>query len=195
MSKIGIMGGTFNPIHLAHVQCAQEVLKKFYLDKILFIPSKIPVHKVLDFNVSSSHRAFMVNLAIADFKNFEISLDEIKRKESSYMYITLQNLRQKYNSAEFYLIIGSDSFNSILKWKNPELITKLCKIVVLKRPGENINKELEIWSENILVADNEQIDISSTEIRENIKKPEYAGKFLNENVYKYIKEKRLYGIG
>ncbi|MBN1354863.1 nicotinate-nucleotide adenylyltransferase [bacterium] len=130
--RIGILGGTFDPIHNGHLIVAEEARDRFKLDRVLFVPARIPPHKP-DMRISSGeHRIQMVRLAVQDHPVFEVSDIELVRKGPSY---TVDTLKQLQSTGELYLLIGYDSFLSIDTWCAYEEIFSLCRIVVASRPG------------------------------------------------------------
>ena len=132
--RIGIFGGTFNPIHLGHLRSAEEVCEEQGLDHVLFIPSARPPHKETGVLVASEHRLAMVRLAIARNPRFRVSTVEIERGGCSYSVDTLRTLRTRLPAAEFSFIMGLDTFGEIATWKEYESIFTLCDLVVTSRP-------------------------------------------------------------
>lgn len=187
--RIGILGGTFDPIHAGHLYLAKDVLRKLSLDKIVFIPTYLSPHKKGFRITEARHRYNMVKLAIGDNKKYQISPVEIRRKGRSYSVETLRQLRKRYGpSVELFFITGSDSLSELDKWKNLRGILGLCKLVVVKRPGFAAR---DIPS-NFITLDIDAKDISSTIIRNRIKEGKSVKKFLPEKVLRYIKKHRLY---
>ncbi len=191
--KIGLLGGTFNPIHYGHLINAEIIRENFQLDKILFIPSKHPVHKDLEGNIPSEDRFNMVKLAIAGNNSFDVSRIEIDRDGGSYTIITIKQLQVFYEKAELYLIIGSDSFNEIGIWKDSKEILQIVPLIVMKRPGyEKINKKIIETAKEVKFTDNPLIGISSSMIRDNIKNNKTIKYLVPVKVEDYIKKKGLY---
>ena len=191
--KIGIFGGTFNPIHFGHLINAEIIRSDFSLDKIIFIPSKSPVHKELADNISAQDRFNMVKLSIEGNEQFEISSIEIDRESPSYTVITLRELKKIYPQSSFFLIIGDHYYDEIDKWKDAEEIKKLAKIIVMRRSEEKIdyddyNKE----KNNAVIAENPVVDLSSTSIRERIKNGKSIKYQTPHSVIDYIRKKGLY---
>jgi nicotinate-nucleotide adenylyltransferase len=186
--RIGIFGGTFNPIHFGHLVLAEQAYEKLNLDKVIFIPSFCPPHKKDSNIVSAFHRYNMVNLAIQNNPRFEISDIEIKRKGRSYLVDTLKQLRIIYPKAELFFISGSDVSNQISKWKSIGKILSLAKFVLAKRPGYRLKK----CDSHISVISITELDISSSMIRRKIKESKSIRYLMPLRVYKYIKEKGLY---
>jgi nicotinate-nucleotide adenylyltransferase len=163
--KIGILGGTFDPVHNGHLHLAKKACEKLRLDKIIFIPTYLPPHKKGAQVTPAKHRYAMLRLAIAGHKKFQLSDMEIRRKGRSYTVDTLKALRKQYGAkTELFFITGSDSLKELNKWKNlPEIFT-LCRFVVVERPGFKVTKKLAGFILLRVGAKN----ISSTEIREKI---------------------------
>ncbi|MDB4349919.1 nicotinate-nucleotide adenylyltransferase, partial [Omnitrophica bacterium] len=164
--KIGILGGTFNPIHLGHLRLAEEALKKLSLDKLIFIPSYIPPHKPHEDIVSSAHRLRMVEIAVEEKPNLEVSDIEIKLKGTSYSINTIKKLKNIYgDGADIYFIAGSDYADELESWKDIENLKRLCRFVIATRPGYNPASR----PAHTEVMDVDTPDISSTNIRRHIK--------------------------
>jgi nicotinate-nucleotide adenylyltransferase len=132
--RIGIFGGTFNPIHVAHLRSAEEVREAQRLDRILFIPSATPPHKGADGLVAAGHRLAMVKLGIAGNRHFRVSAIEIERGGPSYSVDTLRVLRARMPGARFTFIMGVDAFREIATWKDYRSLFALCDLVVTSRP-------------------------------------------------------------
>ena len=191
--KIAILGGTFDPPHLGHLILAETVLKELNYDKVLFIPSKIPPHKNISGEVSDEDRLNMLKLSIEDDKRFSFDDYELKSEGISYSIKTLNYLYQNYNiDGKIALIIGADLIKNFHKWKEPEKISELANIVAVNREeNDNLDKEnIEKYNIKIIIAP--RIDISSTLIRERIKKNKAFRYFLNNKVYDYIISNKLY---
>ncbi len=133
--KLGILGGTFNPIHLAHLRIAEEVREACALDQVLFIPAAVPPHKAVPEDVPFAHRLTMVEAAIATNPFFAVSDIENRRAGKSYSVDTLEALHRERPGDEFYFIIGMDSFRDLESWKDYRRLFELCNIVVAARPG------------------------------------------------------------
>lgn len=197
MNKIGIIGGTFNPIHLAHMYIAYEAKCTLNLDKVIFMPARIPPHKLDENVLDASLRYDMVSEAIQDFDEFEISSFEIEKQGLSYTYETLEHFKSCDN--ELYFITGSDCLLNIESWKNPEAILELANLVVFNRQGydkELIKSKKEIlekkYNKNIKFLDIIDLEISSTMIRDRIKLGKKIDFFVSKEVLKFIKENNIY---
>lgn len=197
MCRVGIIGGTFDPIHLAHIYIAEEAKKKLNLDKVIFMPAGIQPLKTDKKVTEASLRLEMVQKAIEGKIGFEVSDYEIKKEGKSYTYKTLEHFYKEYK--DLYFITGADCLLDIDKWKEIEKIFSLCKFVVFTRPGYNnnelVNKKRfveEKYNGDIILLEVLGIHISSTEIREKIINNEKVDDILPAVVLDIIKEKGLY---
>ncbi|OOB76930.1 MAG: nicotinate (nicotinamide) nucleotide adenylyltransferase [Epulopiscium sp. Nuni2H_MBin003] len=197
IAKVGIMGGTFDPIHIGHLIIANEVIDTFKLDKIIFIPTGVPAHKQ-DINlINTVDRYTMTELAILDNPNFLIDDIEIKREGLSYTYDTILTLREKYE--DIYFIVGYDSILSILTWYKGQKLLRLCKFIVVSRPNLNtdsIKKQIKHLRKNynadIFSIENVGFDISSTNIRNRVFANKSIKYMVPKNVCEYIYKNELY---
>ena len=187
--RIGILGGTFDPIHLGHLHLAKKVLDRLLLNKVIFIPTNLPPHKKNIRVTQARHRYNMIKLAIENYKRFEVSDVELKRKGRSYSVETLKHFRKRYGpAAEIFFITGSDSLTALSKWKSLRRILRLCKFVIVKRPRFKIIST----PGEFIVLDIDAKDISSTKIRTMIRNSQGTGKFVPKKVEKYIQKHDLY---
>lgn len=197
MKKVGIVGGTFNPIHLAHLYIAYEAKCQLNLDKIIFMPAGSPPHKRNEEILEASFRYNMVYEAIKNYEDFEISNYEISKEGYSYTYETLEKFKSDDN--ELYFITGADCLMDIEKWKNPEKIFNVSKLTVFNRPGYS-NENLRIQKDKIERKFNTSIEfldiinleISSSMIRRRIKEGKRVDFFLPKEVLNFIKENNIY---
>jgi nicotinate-nucleotide adenylyltransferase len=189
--RLGIFGGTFNPIHYGHLINAEMIRFDFNLDKVIFVPAKIPVHKDLAGNVSAEDRYTMTLLAVRGVKEFEVSKIEIDRKGPSYTFATVNEIRSAHPGDSIFLIVGMDSLNEISKWKEPEQLRSVT-LIAMKRPGEEkpMMRDHEPWS--VLYAVNPLIDISSTLVRERLRDKKSVRFLLPDAVIEYIYKMGLY---
>ena len=191
--KIGIYGGTFNPIHYGHLININLVKDEFNLDKILLIPSCIPVHKNISKNISTVDRLEMTKLAVQDKAGLEVSTIEIDREEPSYTIDTIAELNEIYPYDGIILIMGADSFNELHTWKEYQKLLNEVSIIVMLRPGDyNYSEEILEKTKKVEFAHNPEIEISSTFIRERIKKDQSVDFLLPDKVINYINKKGLY---
>lgn len=194
------MGGTFNPIHNAHLLMATLAKEEYGIDRLLFMPSGNPPHKQ-NFSdlASASARADMVKLAIADNPDFEYCGYEVEKKSRSYTAEALEYLHEKYPREKLYFIIGADSLAAIETWYHPERIFRRASIIVFDRVGtgaavradaERISKK---YGADIRVMDAPRLDISSTDIRKRIADGKSVKYMVRDNVIEYIYQNNLYG--
>lgn len=200
MKKLGILGATFNPVHKVHIEMANKSVELLQLDKCLLVPTNISYHKN-SINLEPKIRLEMLELAIKNNKKLEISTVDIERGGNTYTIDTLTDLKKIYNNYEFYFIMGSDTFNNIMQFKQIENILNFTKFVVFTRKNEKIyfnksniekNKIIDdIYNKTIFI-DIDLKDISSTFIRRNCYKLCCEELYLDENVYNFIIERELY---
>ncbi len=187
--KIGILGGTFNPIHIGHIQLAKHALSKLALDKIVFMPAYIPPHKPNKSIIPAQIRYRMVELAIEGEPALEVSDLEIKLRGKSYSINTVKELKAVYGeSADIYFIAGSDYARDLDTWKDIEELKKLCTFVIATRPGFKAPAE----PEDTIAIQVETSDISSSDIRARIKDNKLVKDMLSPKVYDYIIREELY---
>ena len=173
---VGLMGGTFNPIHYGHLLMCESIREEFGLRKIVFIPARIPPHKTDREIIDPIDRLIMVELAIVDNPYFELSDIEIRRNRPSYTVDTLKEFRRIYGPEELFFITGADSLVQLHTWREYKQIFSLCKIIVARRPdtddnllNEYILKYKNDFGAEIFVSRHKAMDYSSTEIRERVK--------------------------
>ena len=190
--KLGVLGGTFDPIHMGHLVLAEQVREKFQLEQVIFIPSASPPHKTEQKLSLAEDRLKMTQLAVDGNPYFSVSDIELKRDGLSYTVETLRELKELYKNSEIYFLTGSDVLDEITTWKNPEEVYKLAKIVIGIRPGfDKFNPEDHFAKKSIIV-DITGMDISSTQIREKVRKGESIKYLVPSKVEEYIKKKNLY---
>lgn len=211
--KTGIFGGTFNPIHFAHLRIAEEIRDTFRLERVIFVPAATPPHKPLAENLSFESRMAMVRMAVKGNPFFSVSDIEGKREGKSYSIDTLHQFRELYPKDEFYFIMGGDSFAEFSSWKQYTAIFSCCNIVAITRPGVEIvglrealpvdiardfcyyesEKRLAHKSGySVYLMVGTQLDISSTAIREMIKTGRSIKYLVPGPVEQFIHEQRIY---
>ncbi|MDR1695476.1 MAG: nicotinate (nicotinamide) nucleotide adenylyltransferase [Endomicrobium sp.] len=193
MEKIAVFGGSFDPPHKAHVQIAKEALKAFDLKKVIFVPAYAAPHKTKQY-ADISDRIEMLKIALASENpdKTEIGLYEARQRRKVYSYETLDHFKKIYPDNEIFMIIGSDSLLDLPGWKNIEYLASQYKFIVAKRPGAVIEEGTK-FTDRCLFIDKETEDISSSEIRGLISKNDGSVlDFIDEKVYGYIKERKLY---
>lgn len=199
MERIGIFGGTFNPVHIGHIQAAKQALTALHLDRVLLIPDHIAPHKELPTgSPTPQQRLDMLRIAVQDCPGLEISDIELRREGVSYTYLTIQELKRMYPHDQLVLLMGTDMFTSFDSWRNPEEILKNASLGVFCR-GDKKEKQaiadqkerMEAMGAQVELAHNDVIAISSTQMR-RLLAFRCAGSFLPEGVLEYIREYRLY---
>ncbi|MCL2155275.1 MAG: nicotinate-nucleotide adenylyltransferase [Leptospirales bacterium] len=191
--RIGIFGGTFNPIHHGHLINIALVKENFSLDLIFFVPVKDPVHKLLSANILPGNRMEMVKLAIAEEEHYKVLDIEIKRESPSYTITTLEELKKIYCNDDLFLIIGSDSFNELDIWKEYKKILSDYTIIVLQRPGDTeLRDDILSIAKRVEFQKGYMIEISSSMIRDRVKKNLPIKFFTTDKVVSYIRDKGLY---
>jgi nicotinate-nucleotide adenylyltransferase len=198
--KIGILGGTFDPIHIGHLMLAQSAFEQLGLEKVLFIPSGMPPHKLNRKGGSSDEdRLEMTRLAIMDNPAFELSDIEMYSAEPTYTYFTVKKLSSLNPDNDYYFIIGEDSLVDFTGWRKPEEIVKYCHIVAGVRPGSSDEKIEEIISRtqaatggNFIHIKSPALEISSHEIRQKIAEGRSVKYIVTDEVMDYIEKNGLY---
>lgn len=218
--KSGILGGTFDPVHLGHLGLACDVLEKMHLDRVWFIPAWRSPHKPDRVSTGADHRLNMLKEALAPFPKFQISEIELQQKEISYTINTLTALHQRHPDHDWYLILGTDTFRDFAAWKQVREILQKVHLIVATRPGypdgptqtplpslmENLPFTYQLDREangtqtflsretekTVIFCDIEPLDISSSEIRSRIKSRLSTKKMLPPEVERYIMTHLLY---
>lgn len=190
--RIGILGGTFDPIHLGHLVLAEQVKEKLQLDQVIFIPTAKPPHKTKRRLSPAKDRFHMTRLGLEGNPKFLVSDLELKRGGLSYTIDTLRQLEKLYPDREMYFLTGSDILDEIHTWKDPEQIYKRVKVVIAIRPGfDRFDPENQFAQKSIIVPIT-GIDISSSKIRAMVAKGESIRYLVPTKVEEYISKKKLY---
>lgn len=197
--NIGVLGGTFDPIHNGHILIAEEVRAQLSLSVIIFIPAGQPWLK-LDIPVSSAeHRVHMVRLALAGRPYFTLSTMEIERAGPTYTVETITELKSHLNDGdELFFILGWDSLSELPQWKEPGRLAEMCRLVAVPRPGyscpdvKSLEAAIPGISKRVMFMEKPEIDISATEIRGRLARGLSIRHLVPEPVNRYIKRHRLY---
>lgn len=196
MGRIGLFGGTFDPPHIGHIELAKEVLSRFSLDKIIFIPAGNPPHKTDKVITDKVHRFEMVKISIKESDKFLLSDFDVKNEKPNYSYLTIEHFKKAYPDDEIFFIVGEDSYRDFPLWKNYPDILSLCSFIVVNRPGvcdiDYFKKYKNIVSyHSALFLDDFSCDLSSTGLRKDLAEGN-AGNSLPSGVAEYIKRHKLY---
>lgn len=199
MKKIGLMGGTFNPIHNAHLMLARNAYKQFGLDEVVFLPSKKAPHKP-NINVASDDaRVEMIQLAIEGINEFSLLTSELERDGTTYTVDTLEEIVARDGEDELYFIIGGDSLFSFHEWRNPKRILELCALIACGRDNrqeieilQRIEELKSIYGGEILYMHMEDMNISSSHIRKLVGEKASVSNYIPRKVEDYIYNNKLY---
>ncbi len=193
--KIGILGGSFDPIHNGHLNMALKSYEQYDLDEVWLIPNGNAPHKDSDKMADAKDRLAMCELVAKEYPFIKTCDIEITSEEYSYTYITVTKLQEMYPEHEFYFIMGADSLDYFEKWRKPEIIASICKILVINRDEfseedmkEKILRINAIFPAEIFIVHCPKIDVSSTELREKLDKNDVL-----PTVFEYICNHDLYG--
>jgi len=201
MNKIGIFGGTFNPVHRGHEIAAVNVYDKYKLDKLMIITANIPPHKQVDSKVTAEQRFEMCEICFDKYKDYNICVSdfEIKKDGTSYTFNTLTEIKKYYLGDKIYYLMGSDMFLYFESWYKYQELLKLCAFVIAFRNNQDKRKALEFREKfiesgaEIEFLENEPFEISSSELREQIKNNNFnLEKYISAEVLDYIKERKIY---
>jgi nicotinate-nucleotide adenylyltransferase len=219
--RIGLFGGTFNPIHRGHLWAASEVIKRYNLDQIFLIPAALPPHKTPGLVAKADDRLKMINLAIADLSALTVSDVELNRPGLSYTIDTIRHFKHTLaKDARIYLIMGLDAFLEIHTWKSHQDLLEQMAFIVMARPGQDYIGAQQGWrilesylkstlsanyqfdaaqarytsegNQPVHICDIKAMDISSTKIREKVKRKQSIENFVTPEVADYIRLKGLY---
>lgn len=197
MSRIGIMGGTFNPPHNGHVHAAQQAAQMLQFDRLLLIPDNVPPHKMLPHgSANSEQRLEMTRRMAAEIPGAEVCDMELKRGGRSYTADTLRMLHKIYPGAEFFLIIGTDMLLTLDQWREPETLCALASFAVVARDADDRNAIAQkaawlkkTWDARIAIVDCPALPISSTQVRAD---RALCREMVPPAVYEYITQQGLY---
>ena len=196
--RVGVLGGTFDPIHIGHLVATEEVRAQLRLDRVVFVPAGLPPHKLTEHVSSVGHRLAMVKLAVASNPYFIVSHVDIDRFGPCYTVDTIELLRDEWGAdVELYFIMGSDSLADILTWHRTERLIRLCRLAVVERPGYQVDMEelerlLPGITSRVHFINSPQLDISSTDIQRRVREGLPIKYQAPEAVENYIYEHDLY---
>lgn len=198
--KVGIMGGTFDPIHIGHLILGESAWEQFGLEKVLFMPSGNPPHKTDRHGATNEQRVEMVRRAIASNDHFELSLEEMHEQGYVYTKETLKRLHAEHPDTDYYFIMGADSVLSFHMWNGPQEICDQCILVAAVRdqmPAEELDAQIlklkEMYHADIRKLESPNLDISSHTIRERCMRGESIRYYVPDVVRLYIQDEEIYG--
>ena len=194
--RLGLFGGTFDPLHIGHLHIAERALEQFKLDGILFIPTGAPAHKLQTYVSDAEERYTMLHAALVDNHSFDVSRIEIEREGTTYTIDTLRILKERYGGkAELYFIAGADMAADMKTWKNSEEVAGLITVLCARRLITNEEEQILLQNNrefNIRFIDSSLIDVSSRELREWVRTDQSIRYLVPDTVYAYIIEHGLY---
>ena len=197
--NIGILGGTFDPVHIGHLAVADEAASRLGLAEVLFVPAGKPWLKADAKILPAEHRLKMVKLAIADKPRFKLSTIEVEREGSTYTVDTIAELRRQFGAGdELFFIIGWDNLADLPRWRQPERLILMCRLVAVPRVGcqvpnfDSLEAVIPGLSQRVIMLDKPEIDISASVIRERVRRGLSISRLVPEAVERYITEQGLY---
>ena len=197
--NIGVLGGTFNPIHNAHIAIAEEIMARLALAEVLFVPARQPWMKEDSDILGAEHRVRMILLAIADQPDFKLSPIEVERDGPSYTVDTLDELQaQRGAGHELYFILGWDSLAQFPRWKEASRIIKMCRLAAVPRPGyscpdlSSMEAVIPGLSRRLVLLDKPEVDIVATGIRDRVARGLSISHLVPGAVEEYIRQHKLY---
>jgi nicotinate-nucleotide adenylyltransferase len=199
--RLGIMGGTFDPIHHGHLVTAEEALIQLRLDRVIFIPAGIPVAKTRSDISSAEDRFLMTVLGTASNPDFRVSRIEMDRPGPTYTVDTLEQLTDEMGAdTEFFFIMGADTVSEVLEWKDPERVVALTRFVAATRPGYDFSslegsEASELFGDRMTLMEGPGLDVSSTEVRERVRRGQPLRYLVPDLVASYIDKTGLYREG
>ncbi len=197
--KLGILGGTFDPVHLGHLIIAEKAMTSLDLDRVLFVPAGDPWLKAGMDITPRQHRLAMVLAAVADNPKFKVSPSELERFGPSYTVETLEEFQEDYGlQTALYFIIGADALRDFGGWRNPQRVLELCTLAVVGRPAQasldltELEAILPGIGQRVALVDDVDIDISATDIRQRVAEGRSIKSLVPPAVEAYIQEQHLY---
>jgi len=197
--NIGVLGGTFDPIHIGHLILAEEVRARLNLAEIIFVPAGQPWLKVDSPISPAEHRVEMVRLAIADKPYFKLSTMEIERAGPTYTVDTIAELKTQLGAGdELFFILGWDNLAELPQWRQPSRLITMCRLVAVPRPGsprpdlKALEASIPGLSQSVILLDEPKVDISASAIRNGVVQGLSIGHLVPEPVDEYIRQHKLY---
>jgi nicotinate-nucleotide adenylyltransferase len=197
--KIGVLGGTFDPVHRGHIAMAEEARRELGLDEVILVPAGRPPYKAVTEIAPAADRREMLSLAVSGKPHLKVSTMEIERPGPSYTVDTLAVLKEHYgNDAGIYFILGDDSLAQFPHWREPERIVEMCSLVAIPRPGsprpdiDTLEKGIPGISKKLIYLEKPRLDIRATVIREMASRGKSINKYVPGPVADYIRKHKLY---
>ncbi|HOT98268.1 MAG TPA: nicotinate (nicotinamide) nucleotide adenylyltransferase [bacterium] len=192
--KLALFGGSFNPIHIAHLIIAERVVDALQVDRLLFMPCSIPALKSGEQMAEVAHRLNMVRRAIAGNPRFRVSELELRRGGKSYTVETLRVLKKKYRleREDLFLVIGGDNLADFVQWRDPEEISRLCRVAVADRPESDYTGRIPPYLTDVVRIDTPLMAVSSTDIRKRLREGRSIRYLVPSTVERYIRLQQLY---
>ncbi len=199
--RIGIFGGSFNPVHLGHLVMAQDALEHAGLHRVLWVPAAMPPHKPSMALAPAAHRLAMLRLAVEADRRFEVCADEVERGGISYTVDTVRRLRDRLPDAELHLIIGGDTLRELHTWRAIEEVLSLCRVITVARPGASLatleTAQLRLpepWPARLLanVVMGHLVEISSSDIRSRLARGQGIRYLVPDSVAAYSEAHSLF---
>jgi nicotinate-nucleotide adenylyltransferase len=193
VGRLGILGGSFDPIHNGHLICAEQIAEAVGLERVMFMPCSRSPHKLSRVPAPDNHRLAMIELAVTGHPGFEVSDLEIRRGGVSYTVDTVRQLRESLGrEIELWLIMGMDAYLDIPTWKDPETVLAECRFAVARRPGSNAASLNAAYGARSCFVDITAVDISSSDIRDRLSKGKSIRYLVPEAVCEYIRTRKPY---
>ena len=196
--KIGVLGGTFDPIHIGHLKVAEEVTASLKLSEVIFMPAGQPWLKADNLISPAEHRLEMMRLTLAGKSNFKLSTMEVERPGPTYTVDTMAEIKRQLGSAELFFILGWDNLTQLPQWHEPSRLIKFCRLVAVPRvdfpPPDLASLDAVIpgLSQRVILLDAPHIDVNASEIRQMVREGLSIHNLVPEPVERYIKEHGLY---
>jgi len=191
-SAIGLLGGSFDPVHRGHVSIARSFVQSAHIDRLWVLLTPDPPHKTDRTLTGFSDRFEMLKRAFQSFSDIEISPVENELPRPTYTFQTIRHLKREYPHIRFYLCMGSDSLRSFYKWYRYERILEEVDLLVARRPGDELSTVAPGIINKTHIVDHEPVELSSTRIREALQRGEHPSDSIPREVMDYIQEKKLY---
>ena len=197
--RVGIMGGTFDPIHVGHLLLGECAYEQFRLDKVLYMPSGNPPHKRERDGATNEQRVRMVELAIEENEHFELSMEEMHELGYIYTSKTLTRLTQEHPDTHYFFILGADSLMQFEQWRNPEVIARLCTLIVAVRdhmPSGQLDKQIlhlqDLFGADVRKLSTPNVDVSSSMLREWLRLGRSCRYYMRDRELEYIQREQIY---